>query len=435
MAANKVVYGTLVLMDLTKDTVTADQMPNGCTAHDKSGNQITGTVTKATWMSLNTSNVTKNDTKVTLTAKMPANRFMEENATMEVSTLATNLGDASASDVVKGKTFTSSAGVKVTGTHTDLDTSDATATAARICNGDTAYVKGSKITGTLPFTAKQKDKAMTADYTLSDDSNVVLSTYIGNTNTATNPPFAMLGDNTLTVSSAKSNFGDATASDVKKGKTFTSSAGLKVSGTLAEGTPTASYDNARKMSYRETQSSVAGTLRIIDIPVKVSAGDTPIIASGTTEATISTSGSNFGNATAADVAKGKTFTSTYGVLLTGTATSSGGGSSSSSAAFGSVTPGSDGSCTINTGLSSVSKFTLVYDGAASASTTGCYAVYYSNGTAHGLGWTRSGSSYFQQTTASSEAPNVSISGGTITIAAGTNATKLAAHAYMWSASA
>lgn len=548
MAANKVVYGTLVLMDLTKDTVTADQMPQGCTAHDKTGNQITGNVTRASWMSLNTSNVTKNDTKVTLSAKMPANRFMEENATMEVSTLATNLGDATASDVVKGKTFTSTAGVKVTGTHTDLDTSDATATAARICEGDTAYVKGSKVTGTLPYIAKTKDKAIASDVVLETDDNVVLSTYIGNLGVhADNPPFAMLGDNTLTVSSPKSNFGDATAADVTKGKTFTSSVGVKVSGTLAEGTPTASYDNTREMSWRQIDSSIVGKINLIDIPVNINAGDVPVVVSGKIATTISPAAVNFGNATAADVAKGKTFTSNAGVVLTGTAstsgsssggidtsdatatandlpygvtayakgnkitgslnqiksgasniltdltpsvsnnnlrlnyqrdkdivmragswqiidcalsslgdataadvakgktftssaglrltgtaTSSSGGSTTQNAAFGSVTPGSDGSCTINTGLSSVSKFTLVYDGAASSTTTGCYAIYYSDGTVHGLGWYKG--IYGFSMTPSSVAPDVSISGGTITIAAGTNATKLAAHAYMWSAS-
>lgn len=47
MAVNKVVYGTSVLVDLTSDTVTADKMLAGYTAHDKSGNQITGNVTFA----------------------------------------------------------------------------------------------------------------------------------------------------------------------------------------------------------------------------------------------------------------------------------------------------------------------------------------------------------------------------------------------------
>ena len=45
MAINKVVYGTNVLIDLTADTVTADKLAQGITAHDKSGAAITGTNT------------------------------------------------------------------------------------------------------------------------------------------------------------------------------------------------------------------------------------------------------------------------------------------------------------------------------------------------------------------------------------------------------
>lgn len=43
MAVNKVIYGTTVLVDLTEDTVTADTLMQGYTAHDKSGALITGT--------------------------------------------------------------------------------------------------------------------------------------------------------------------------------------------------------------------------------------------------------------------------------------------------------------------------------------------------------------------------------------------------------
>ena len=43
MAINKVVYGSNTLIDLTADTVTADKLAQGITAHDKSGAQITGT--------------------------------------------------------------------------------------------------------------------------------------------------------------------------------------------------------------------------------------------------------------------------------------------------------------------------------------------------------------------------------------------------------
>lgn len=42
---NKVIYGTTVLVDLTADTVTKDTLKKGTTAHDASGEPITGTLT------------------------------------------------------------------------------------------------------------------------------------------------------------------------------------------------------------------------------------------------------------------------------------------------------------------------------------------------------------------------------------------------------
>lgn len=43
MAYNKVIYGGDTLIDLTEDTVTADKLLYGYTAHDKAGNLIVGT--------------------------------------------------------------------------------------------------------------------------------------------------------------------------------------------------------------------------------------------------------------------------------------------------------------------------------------------------------------------------------------------------------
>lgn len=79
---NKVVYDGEVLIDLTADTITADKLAKGITAHDKSGATITGTSTK------------------------------------------------------------------------DSDTSDATAAVAEILDGKTAYVRGSKVEGTMPNRGK-----------------------------------------------------------------------------------------------------------------------------------------------------------------------------------------------------------------------------------------------------------------------------------------
>ena len=43
MAVNKVIYGETILIDLTPDTVTAEKILTGFTAHDASGTTITGT--------------------------------------------------------------------------------------------------------------------------------------------------------------------------------------------------------------------------------------------------------------------------------------------------------------------------------------------------------------------------------------------------------
>lgn len=48
MAYSKIIYGGNVLIDLTADTVTADALLSGTTAHDKAGNAITGALTLAT---------------------------------------------------------------------------------------------------------------------------------------------------------------------------------------------------------------------------------------------------------------------------------------------------------------------------------------------------------------------------------------------------
>jgi hypothetical protein len=78
LAINKVIYGGETLIDLTSDTVTADKMLTGYTAHDKSGAPVTGTCDY------------------------------------------------------------------------DSNTQDATATAAELLETKTAYVNGSKVTGTMP---------------------------------------------------------------------------------------------------------------------------------------------------------------------------------------------------------------------------------------------------------------------------------------------
>lgn len=136
MAVNKVIYGDQTLMDLTGDTVTADKLLSGATAHNASGEQITGSMLDKSG-TLGTINTASDSFTI-------PQGYHDGQGTVSISQ---NEQAKIISENIKS-------GVEilgVTGTHEGggTDTSDATANALDILAGQTAYVDGEKVTGTM----------------------------------------------------------------------------------------------------------------------------------------------------------------------------------------------------------------------------------------------------------------------------------------------
>lgn len=116
----------------------------------------------------------------------------------------------------------------IAGITTGVNTSDATVTAADVASGVIAYGKDGKVTGTVTTVKSGSTRGYAADTIGFLSNRVFLS--------KTLPADVLLRSGAIVqMRQQSSSFGDAAAGDVRSGKTFTSAAGLKVTGTLEAG--------------------------------------------------------------------------------------------------------------------------------------------------------------------------------------------------------
>ncbi|MFG6367771.1 MAG: hypothetical protein K1W16_05000, partial [Lachnospiraceae bacterium] len=136
----------LLLMNTSNDTVTAEALLSGYTAHNAAGKKITGTLADKTDTTDHSADASLDAANKRLKLKVPASgKYGTSNYLYAAFSAIANLIGLTAAKLVKGNTI-----LGITGNNNNMDTSGADAAAGNILSGKKAAVKGTLITGTMP---------------------------------------------------------------------------------------------------------------------------------------------------------------------------------------------------------------------------------------------------------------------------------------------
>lgn len=270
--ATDIASGKTAYVDGTKIT---GSLPSGISFDVSSSHSGIPSYTAGTGLSLPFIYVSDKPTKKSI---------VNTDTNVSIKVVAGAFGDATASDVISGKTFTSSSGLKITGTYvpsSSLDTSDATATASSILSGKTAYVNGSKITGTCTYDATTSDATASASDIASGKTAYVKGAKIIGTATSSSggslPSTIVAGDTPVmaSFSGSKVTSTSTTATNLSLTISRTGTYRFYVSASMASSYGTSSptvylYKNGASVGSKSITST---TYSPVSFDISCSAGD------------------------------------------------------------------------------------------------------------------------------------------------------------------
>lgn len=201
---------------------------------------------------------------------------------------------------------------------TASEMSGGTARASDIAAGETAYVGGRLVTGTLPRTERitLRDAEPAFYYLTGSGGESQVGVSMSRTLGDDLDRAIVDGYTVVCLSAPASGFGSAKASDVLAGVTFTSGEGFQVAGTMVPAAELSFENAAVGFAFLTGTNGESGSSVTLQVTLR---SDAPAVLVGPgTVLTLSAPMSEFGTAAKADVAAGKTFTSAAGLCVSGT---------------------------------------------------------------------------------------------------------------------